>query len=188
MTSVSDTRLAASAPPVRITVLRLEERGFVPNNQRLPVLVYHGAFSPAADGLAELIETRFEQNGWPPQWRNGIYDFQHYHAQGHEILGLARGRAEIVVGGDGGRMIELRTGDALLLPAGTGHCRTDASSDLLVIGGYPPGHTGDIRREPATVELRRAIQRLSFPPSDPVFGPDGPLARHWSDTVDGVAS
>jgi len=166
-------------------MLRLEERGFVPNNPRLPVLVHHGAFPATSPDLAERIEARFAENGWPPQWRDGIFDFQHYHAQGHEVLGLARGWAKVVLGGDGGRVVGLQAGDALLLPAGTGHCRTDTGSDLLVIGGYPPGQAGDIRREAATADLRRAILRLSFPSSDPVFGPDGPLLRQWCDTVGG---
>ena len=36
--------------------------------------------------LAGAMERRFEENGWPPAWRDGIYDFHHYHSQGHEAL------------------------------------------------------------------------------------------------------
>lgn len=64
---------------VTVTALHFEPRGFVPNNLRLPVLIYEKAFDPAAIGdLATFMEKRFQDNGWPPQWRDGIYDFEHY--------------------------------------------------------------------------------------------------------------
>ncbi len=152
----------------------------MPNNQRLPVIVYDGAFASAEGDLATAMESRFEENGWPPQWRNGIYDFHHYHTEGHEVLGIAAGSAELVLGGHGGRELSVRAGDVLLLPAGTGHCRVSASPDFLVVGAYPPGQSGDIVREVATAAIRDAIAQLRFPPTDPVFGEDGPLLKHWT--------
>jgi len=166
-----------------ITVLHLEERGAVPNNQRLPVLIYEAAFPPGTSDLASMMEQRFAENGWPPQWRDGIYDFHHYHSQGHEVLGIASGSAELVLGGPGGRKQTVQAGDVLLLPAGTGHCRTHASSDFLVVGAYPPGQEPDIIRDAPTAAIRDAIARLTFPPTDPVRGDDGPISQHWSDPL-----
>jgi len=79
----------------------------------------------------------------------------------------------------GQRVDELRAGDVLVLPAGTGHRRISASSDLLVVGAYPPGQQHyDICRERSTeAELR--ISKVKLPPSDPVHGMDGPLVRLW---------
>lgn len=167
-----------------IRVLQLGERGAVPNNPRLPVLIYEVAFPPASDDLAGQMERRFAQNGWPPQWRDGIYDFHHYHAQGHEVLGIAAGHAELTIGGEGGEELSVSAGDVLVLPAGTGHCRRSGSADLLVVGAYPPGQQGDILREAATPEMRLAIARLSFPAIDPVLGRDGPLLDHWTDRLE----
>ena len=163
-----------------LQIIRLEERGAMPNNPRLPVLVYEEAFTGHEGDLATAMEARFEENGWPPQWRDGIYDFDHYHAAGHEVLGIAAGSAKLLLGGEGGREVDLSAGDVLLLPAGTGHRKLSASDDLLVIGAYPPGQAGDISRDPASPERKATMARLSFPPKDPVMGEDGPTAQHWS--------
>ncbi|MGE7468198.1 cupin [Bosea sp. NPDC003192] len=164
-----------------ILVLPFEERGPIPNNPRFPALVYRHAFPPELADLASAIEQRFDENGWPPAWRNGIYDFHHYHSKGHEVLGIAKGSAELLLGGEGGRELGVRSGDVVLLPAGTGHRRLSASSDFLVVGAYPPGQSGDILRDAPTVDIRTAISRLARPAKDPVFGREGPLLEHWSD-------
>ena len=148
-----------------VTALHLEPRHFVPNNARLPALIYEGAFDANAADLATLMEKRFRENGWPPQWRDGIYDFDHYHSQGHEVLGIAAGSATIILGGTGRREIEGR------------------SEDFLVVGAYPPGQAGDIVREDATPAMLQKIALLSFPPRDPVVGDDGPLLRLWVDVT-----
>lgn len=166
-----------------VTAFHFEEHGTVPNNPRLPVLFYVAAFPAEAADMATLMEERFEGNGWPPQWRSGIYDFQHYHTEGHEALGIAAGKATLLLGGERGREIEVAAGDVVLLPAGTGHRCLRASQDLLVIGAYPPGQSGDIVRTEATAPIRRAIARLAFPASDPVAGYDGPVSYHWSESM-----
>ena len=163
-----------------LQIIRLEERGAMPNNPRLPVLVYGDAFAGHEGDLATAMEARFAENGWPPRWSDGIYDFDHYHVAGHEVLGIAAGSAKLLLGGEGGREVELSAGDVVLLPAGTGHRRLSASDDLLVIGAYPPGQEGDIRRDAASPEQKATMARLTFPVRDPVMGEDGPTAQHWS--------
>jgi len=162
----------ADGPPEQ---LRLAEGVDIPNHPTLPVLIYR----TAAPAEAATIERLFTGHGWPAQWRDGIFAYHHYHARGHEVLGIARGHARVQLGGPGGPAVDVAAGDVLVLPAGTGHCRLDAGPDLLVVGAYPPGQTGDIRSEPATVELRADIARLDFPDTDPVRGPGGPLTWAW---------
>src|ERR1700761_7891769 len=109
-----------------IEALTLERNAWVPNNPRLPVLIYSSAFPPDMT-TAATCEAIFQCNGWPPQWRDSIYPFHHYHSTAHEVLGFARGRAVLMLGGPGGPTVHVTAGDAVLLPVGTGHCRVDAT-------------------------------------------------------------
>lgn len=113
-----------------------EDDGLVPNNIR-PFLVYQGAMKLDPKQPEATIENLFEANGWGGTWRNGVYDYLHYHATVHEVLGVARGSARVRFGGDHGQELEIRAGDVAILPAGTGHQCIKASSDFCVIGAYP---------------------------------------------------
>ena len=66
--------------------------GLVPNNP-MPLLVYKRAIALDTDHPEATIEKLFGANGWGAMWRNGVYDYLHYHATVHEVLGVARGNA-----------------------------------------------------------------------------------------------
>ncbi|MHC8319831.1 cupin [Pseudomonas sp. GB2N2] len=167
---------SATAPA---QALFLEQNAWVPNNPRLPVLIYPKAIAVQGSDPATLFEKTFNANGWPPQWRYGVYDFHHYHCEGHEVLGIARGHARLMLGGPQGHVLEVSAGDVLLLPAGIGHCNLGASDDFLVVGAYPPGQHADICREAPSAEQRASIDALPFPECDPVQGAEGAVGQHW---------
>jgi uncharacterized protein YjlB len=146
-------------------------------NSPLPVLIYRGVVPANAD--AADFERMFEAAGWGGMWRDGIFDYDHFHSNAHEVLGMARGDARVQLGGPTGQAVAVSAGDVLVLPAGTGHRRISASRDLLVVGAYPPGQTHyDIcRTRSPEAELR--ISKVERPPSDPVTGLAGALSELW---------
>jgi uncharacterized protein YjlB len=118
-------------------LFRFKDDGAIPNHPRWPLAIYKSAvrFSEQIDP-ASIFEELFGQNGWGDSWRDGIYNYVHYHSRIHEVLGVARGRAKVQFGRAHGRAIVFKAGDVAVLPAGTGHECLEASKDLLVVGAH----------------------------------------------------
>jgi len=166
--------------PVDPQTFVFDDDGLVPNN-RLPVLRYRLAIDLTGEEPERIFENLFAANGWGDLWRNGIFDYLHYHATVHETLGIARGHAQVRLGGDQGATLELTAGDVAILPAGTGHQCLSASDDFSVVGAYPPGPKMQITR-PTPENYRRALKAIPnvpLPPADPVQGRQGALMRLW---------
>jgi uncharacterized protein YjlB len=154
--------------------------GLVPNNP-MPLLVYKQAVDVTNGHPEKTIEGLFGAHGWGDMWRNGVYDYLHYHATVHEALGVAGGRALVRFGGDRGEKIEMAAGDVAILPAGTGHQCLSASPDFSVVGAYPPGPKMQITRPTPDNHAKAlsTIPNVKLPTTDPVMGENGPLVRLW---------
>ena len=157
----------------------LGDGGAFPNNPQLPLVVYRGA---VPEGDPDALEQVFQANQWPRGWRNGVFDFDHYHSNAHEVLGVYRGSARLRFGGQEGVVIDAQAGDVLVLPAGTAHKRLGASADFSVVGRYPAGQEdydlcyGEADERPAS---DRRIAEVPLPAADPVYGAEGPLMDLW---------
>lgn len=165
---------------VRPLTFVFADDGLVPNNP-MPLLVYRGVVDMTGADPEATIEKVFRANGWGATWRNGVYDFPHYHATVHEALGIARGQANVRFGGERGEVLEIVAGDVAVLPAGVGHQCMSSSPDFSVVGAYPPGPPMDLVRpsKEAHAKALQTIPRVALPRTDPVLGTDGPLVRLW---------
>lgn len=174
--------LAALVRARRALTFRFRDDDETPNN-RLPLVVYRNAVArPDAYDPAAVFEDIFAKHGWQDSWRDGIYPFNHFHTQTHEVLGFARGHVRIQFGGTRGRTIELRAGDVAVLPAGTGHRRRSASRGLLVVGAYPANGGEYDEPKPKDVDhgyTVASIRKVKQPRQDPVYGAKGPLLSLW---------
>jgi uncharacterized protein YjlB len=84
-------------------------------------------------------------------------------------------------GGARGQAVAVEAGDVVVLPAGTGHRRIEASGDLLVVGAYPRNASFDQKR-PGQVDHKKAVAAIAevpLPEMDPVHGREGPLMALW---------
>ncbi|WP_374679720.1 cupin [Hydrocarboniphaga effusa] len=156
-------------------LLRFGDDGVFPNSV-LPVLFYPAALQvDASEGVsstASAIEAIFAAHQWLPDWRDGIYDYHHYHSTAHEALGVAAGDAQIMLGGPNGEVLPVGRGDVLILPAGTSHCAVTQSHDFLVVGAYPLGQKWDVMKgldgeRPASLQR---IAQVPIPKDDPIGG------------------
>lgn len=162
-----------------IVVLEFRENENIPNNLKLPVLLYKNVFEVNING-ASMIENVFATNNWGGSWRNGIYSYHHYHSTAHEALGVYSGWAVVQLGGPNNEPVRIEKGDLVILPAGTGHKKIESGNGFAVVGAYPDGQTWDMNYGEEDVQkIRKNIERVSLPSKDPVAGEGGVMFKYW---------
>jgi len=183
MSFAAGTFSAGSSSNPQHLMLSLPSGG-VPNSP-LPLIIWPGIVpyddeNPTEDSAA-WFEKTFTRNGWPAAWRAPIFPYTHYHPNTHEVLGVAAGWAEVLFGGDSGRMVTLREGDAVLIPAGVGHKQVFASEDFFTVGAYPEGMSPEtVRDEPSRLRAsKEMIQHVPLPHRDPFTGGEGAMTEIW---------
>jgi uncharacterized protein YjlB len=153
--------------------MKFRDDGYIPNNSKCPLVLYRKAvrFGSKHDPAA-ILEQIFIAHGWGQAWRNGIYDFVHYHSMIHEVLGVARGSATLRLGGNKGRTVKVSAGDVIIVPAGVGHECLKASNAFVVVGAYPPDGKYDECRGSFHERAKAivSIRRVRAPRQDPLYG------------------
>lgn len=169
---------------LRVSKHHIPPHARIPNSSATgkPLLVYHSAFGPASAVTPDKVETHLGSVGAVlPQWRYGMYATTHFHSTTHEVLAVTHGRARLCFGGEqneGRAEVEVGVGDVIVVPAGVGHRLLEelGGAAFEMVGCYPPGKQWDMcyGRE-GEEEKVRAIARLGWFQSDPVYGERGPV-------------
>lgn len=156
-----------------------EDDGKIPNS-KLPLLIYRDVFPARDDKGAAWLEQKFAENDWTNAWRNGIYDYHHYHSTSHEVLGVYAGSGLLHLGGEQGQRVNVEAGDVIVIPAGVGHkCLED--NGLKVVGAYPDGRSYDLKEglKDERPEADENIAAVPLPATDPLYGKSRGLPDHW---------
>ncbi|PPK88670.1 uncharacterized protein YjlB [Neolewinella xylanilytica] len=156
------------------TLIYLQPWEWIPNN-RLPVIIYPNAFSDNKPGIKDRVAKQLQTRGWGNTWIAGIYPYPHYHSNTHEVLVLLSGRCTVQLGGPEGYDLQASAGDAIVLPAGTGHA-CYSQTDYRVFGAYPGGRSWNLITGAAE---HREPDDLPVPEQDPI-GERGVLKRVWA--------
>ncbi|RRB04022.1 cupin domain-containing protein [Larkinella rosea] len=162
-------------------MLYFKDDGLIPNS-RFPLLLYRDVFPETGSEGASWLEQRFSVNNWTNSWRNGVFSYHHYHSTSHEVLGVYSGSAVLHLGGEKGQKVRVKAGDIMVIPAGVGHKKLEASADFGVVGAYPDGRSYDVLRgKPGDrPQADQNIAAVPMPKTDPFLGKDGGLVRLWN--------
>ena len=162
-------------------------------NSSLPVLIYRCVLpSPTTE---ESTTTLLTSHNWRKDGTWGHIDYRHFHPNVHECYGVVSGHSRLLLGQgqgdtDGGLEIEVKTGDVIILPAGTAHVclqsstSKDTDGEYRYIGVYPengPHWRSEMGRRPLEeTKLDVEVSEVKLPEQDPVYGSDGPLMKLWT--------
>jgi uncharacterized protein YjlB len=174
----SAEQLAKLLQSRRIAAFRFRDDGFIPNNSWFPVVVYRSAVKPSRSlDSAAVWEALFlnPTAGAIPG------------ATGYTISPLplansrSAGSAIVRLGGNKGRIVKLKAGGAVVIPAGTGHQCLSASETFVAVGTYPPKGTYDASGPTVDEHDRnvKEMRKLGRPRKDPIFGSHGPSPKAW---------
>lgn len=166
---------------MEIRKIFLEDDGFIPNN-KLPLLLYQNAFDKRGKEGAAWLEKQFGQHHWGNAWRNGVYNYHHYHSITHEVLGVYSGSAQLQMGGEHGQKVEVKAGDVIIIPAGVAHKNLGSSSDFGVVGAYPGGSDYDLKtgKKSEQPQADKNIANVALPEADPLLGAGNGLVEIWA--------
>jgi len=157
-----------------------DDDGQIPNSH-LPLLFYKGVFLEEFVDADSMI-AHFRDFGWKNAWKNGVYEYHHYHSITHEVIGIYQGNAILQFGGESGDKMAVEAGDVVVIPAGVGHKRVSQSEDFAVVGAYPDGCDYDIMKgEPGErPKADENIAKVPMPENDPVYGKNDGLLTVWN--------
>lgn len=167
-------------PPKEIINQLIDKNGYFPNNQRHPFIIYRQALS-FTNQTTKMVQEFLRNNSWVNSWVNGIYNYDHYHSNNHEVLIIFSGSCTILIGGGNKMKYDITTGDVIIFPAGVSHKNLASSPNFQCIGAYSLDLAYDMNygkpEEHPRVDLN--INHVPLPASDPIYGKNGWLFNYW---------
>jgi len=158
----------------------LKDDGMVPNSH-LPVIIYKGVLTLPTFFSALFIKILFSLNNWKNAWTGTVQAIDHYHSVTHEVLGVIQGRTSLWLGGVKGRLVFLKKGDVIIIPAGVEHKNLEPRNEFKCVGAYPNGKDFDMNygRSDERPKADHNIMNVPLPTADPLFGANGRLLQYW---------
>jgi uncharacterized protein YjlB len=126
-----------------IQTFYFKDDGTFPNS-KLPVLYYPAILKVPTLFPANYVRKLFETNNWRNAWKAGIFTFDHYHSNTHEVLAIIRGETTLQLGGEKGMKLNVKKGDVIVLPAGVAHRNLNKENAVTCVGAYPRGKSYDM--------------------------------------------
>jgi uncharacterized protein YjlB len=159
---------------------QLKDDGIFPNSY-LPVVLYKQVLDLPVLLASHYIKRLFQSNNWSNIWKSGIYEYNHYHSNTHEVMGVYKGKTVLLIGGDKGVEVRLEKGDVLIIPAGTAHKNLGKEHSVKCVGAYPDGKNFDMNygKPEERPQAGKNIYKVKLPSKDPVFGKHGRLENFW---------
>ncbi|PBQ33636.1 cupin [Sphingobacteriaceae bacterium] len=158
----------------------IDDNGIFPNSH-LPVLIYKDVLDFPLFFDAVYITHLFEKNNWTNSWKAGIFTYHHYHSNAHEVIGVYKGKTELMLGGENGLKVMLEKGDVIIIPAGVAHKNLGDENAVACVGAYADGATYDIctgkKGERPLADTN--LLTLALPDRDPVLGLKGGVEKYW---------
>jgi len=163
-------------------------------NSLLPVLIYRSVFP--TNSTPDIICKQIEPNNWLRGGVFGHFAHHHFHSITHECYAVFRGYSRLLLGkgpldeSTEGIEVDLKEGDAIVLPAGVAHCSLESGGEYGYVGLYPKGSphwdNNMCKADPEeTAEKATNARYVPIPDFDPVFGAEGPLVRIWENAIYG---
>ncbi|KAL7918494.1 hypothetical protein ACQKWADRAFT_330578 [Trichoderma austrokoningii] len=161
-------------------------------NSWLPVILYRDVlpqprneetttqFLTACGWEKRLIKIAIREPG-------GHISMRHFHPNTHECYGVFQGNSTLLLGKikDGlGVEVDGRTGDVIVLSAGTAHSSLGSYGDYRYIGECLKW-ISESGKQPAA-SFAPTIRAVPTPKANPVYGKQGPLVALWNTKLDAI--
>ncbi|WP_017348201.1 cupin domain-containing protein [Pantoea sp. A4] len=130
---------------------------WVPNHPGLPVVHFRRALPD------DPLKAKLQRSGWRMQWQGQPFAKPYFHSQAHVLHVVTAGTGVMQTGGEKGKQVQLRQGDLLFLPAGTGQQLLSADPRFQTQAWYPEKQSWDVCRSAlsASAQCRQSATKLS---------------------------